>query len=83
MKSKEVAELIHNIAVKYDLHPKVVEKVVTSQFKFLNKVLIDGNKRDTTTYKSLLLYRIGTFLPRPFRLKEHGERHSKALPGFD
>ena len=72
MKEKNI---IHKLATKYNLPLKEVEKIIFSQFKFVSKIMSDGN------FDTIRLPYFGKFHVNKGRLKyiqkKNGSTNSK------
>jgi len=70
----KTSKIIKKISVEFDLTEAQVEEIVGSQFKFLKKVMSDGDHK-TSTYNNLRLINLGLFYVSEERRKWEQKRY--------
>ncbi len=58
---REVNKIIEELAVKYDLSPKMVESIVCSPFEFVKKTIQSAQVGKYDTFKNVRIKNLGIF----------------------
>jgi nucleoid DNA-binding protein len=63
MFQKETQKIIKSMSLDYYIEEKRVEEVVKSQFQFVRDQLVNVDRNDVKSYKTIKLLKFGKFIP--------------------
>ena len=67
----ELDDIYKDLAKKYNVHPKVIERVIRVVFLFVRDTMREGTKNKPETFKSVFISGWGTFFPNLKKLERY------------
>ena len=73
MNSTYSDKVIKSLALKYRLPEPVIRKIVRYQFQFVRDKMAEGVKGDYSTFPTIRLLNLGTFIPKKRKIEYMGD----------
>jgi hypothetical protein len=69
MNSKEVSDIIREVAKERKISPTILERAWMNQFKVVKDVMQSATKGELDTFKTIYLRKLGKFVPNKSVIK--------------